>query len=194
MTITPHTKQRPVSEDARGGNIGLIVLVVLLVSAFVAIVAGVVLRREPDFALVLATPQDCLRAFDDAKCREIVSRALAVHAESAPRFGDQRICELDYGDGGCTQVSLMNAVFFAPAVAAIVIARGANDDPAGMVPLYFEAGDKTGAQGDGRRVFFHGLAIGILHDKRFGGAAISVLTDLQGKPLTSEAVRRIRRS
>ena len=30
--------------------------------------------------------------------------------------------------------------------------------------------------------------------KRFGGAPISVLTDLAGKPLTSDAVRRMRRS
>ena len=189
-----HLTNRSAPPDNEERSWGLIVFVGLLVVAVVAIIAALIFRREPDFALVFAAPQDCLRAYDDTKCREIVARAVAIHATSAPRYGDQRICELDYGEGACTPVAAMGGSFFAPGVAAIVIARRAIDDPAGMVPLYFGPTSGTKKSDDGRRVFYHGLAVGILRDKRFGGAPISVLTDLSGRPLTSAAVRRMRRS
>ena len=172
-------------------NIAYIIVGALLAIVFVAIVVAVFMRREPDYALVLATPQDCLRAFDDTKCRAIVARAMEVHAASAPRFDDERLCQMQYGAGGCTPVAVLNASFFAPSIAAIVIARGKVDDPKAMVPLYF-AGHPTARDQDGRRVYYRGLAVGILRDKRFGGAPISVLTDLDGKPLTSAVIKRLR--
>ena len=177
--------------EAEGRSYASIVLLTLLVVGFVAIVVAVVMRREPDFALVLATPQDCLRSFDETKCRDIVSRASEIHAATAPRFDDPQVCAMQFGPGACTSVALLNASFFAPSIAAIVVAKGKIDDPKAMVPLYFGSRD-TGDQNDGRRVYYRGLAVGILYGKRFGGAAISVLTDLAGKPLTSETIKRIR--
>ncbi len=193
-TPAAHETRRSAPPEVEERSWGLIAFVALLVVGVVAIVAALIFRSEPDFALVFAAPQDCLRAYSDAKCREIVARAVAIHGTSAPRYGDQRICELDYGEGECTPVAAMGGSFFAPGVAAIVIARGAIDDPAGMVPLYFGPPNSTAKSDDGRRVYYHGMAVGILRDKRFGGAPISVLTDLAGQPLTSDAVRRMRRS
>jgi uncharacterized protein YgiB involved in biofilm formation len=171
-------------------NIAYIVVGALLAIIFVAIVVAVFMRREPDYALVLATPQDCLRAFDDTKCRAIVARAMEVHAASAPRFDDGNVCEMQFGAGGCTPVALLNASFYAPSIAAVVIARGKVDDPKAMVPLYFSG--RPTAEQDGRRVYYRGLAVGILRSKRIGGAPISVLTDLDGKPLTSDTIKRLR--
>ncbi|MBI1211125.1 MAG: DUF1190 domain-containing protein [Alphaproteobacteria bacterium] len=167
-----------------------IVVIALLIAAFVAIVVALIMRRDTDYALVLATPQDCLRAFDETKCRAIVARAMEIQASTGPRFDDQRVCEMQYGFGNCMPATVLNQAFYTPGVAAIVLARGLVDDPNGMIPLYFDSGDKGGAQG--RRVLFRGRPIGILRDKRFGGAAISVLTDLSGKPLTSKAIKRLR--
>jgi len=179
-----HTAQ-PESEER---SYATIVVGALLAVAFVAIVVAVIMRREPDYALVLATPQDCLRAFDDAKCRAIVARATEVHASTAPRFDDQSLCEMQFGT--CTSVTLLNASFYAPNIAAIVIARGKVDDPKAMLPLYFSG--RPSGQEDGRRVNYQGRVIGILRNKRFGGAPISILTDLAGKPLTSETIKRLR--
>lgn len=164
----------------------------VLCAAVVAIAAGVLVRRDPDFALVLATAQDCRRAFDEDKCGAIVANAIAVHTSSAPRYGEQRVCELSHGQDACSPVKVFNATFYAPTVAVVAVARGAGDDAKGMVPLYFEP--KGRAAEEGRRVYFHGIAVGVLHQKRFGGAGISQLTDLTGQPLTSDAVRKLRRS
>ena len=51
----------------------------------VLVIAGFLLfRKEEDFARVMATPQDCLRAFDDAACRKLMKQALAIHYRRAP--------------------------------------------------------------------------------------------------------------
>ena len=176
--------------DDEGPNYAFIVIVALLIVSAIAIVTAVIMRREPDYALVLATPQDCLRAFDDTKCRAIVAKAMEVHASTAPRFADQRVCEMQFGAGNCTPAAGFGTTFYLPSIAAIVLVRGNTDDPRGMLPLYFDANDDGKA--DGRRVVFHGHTVGILHDKRFGGAPISVLTDLTGKPVTSAMVKRLR--
>jgi uncharacterized protein YgiB involved in biofilm formation len=181
---------QPEARDDDEHNYAFYVVGVLLIVAVAAIVIALLVRREPDYALVLATPQDCLRAFDDTKCRAIVAHAMDIHAATAPRFDDQRICEMQYGAGNCTPVSMLNAVFYAPAIAAIVIARARAGAKAEMLPLYYDSADRGGA--DGRRVFYAGRAVGILHDKRFGGAAISVLTDLSGKPFSSTAIAHFR--
>jgi len=165
--------------------------VAVLCGTVVAIAAGVLAQREPDFALVLATTQDCRRAFDEDHCRAIVANALGIHTSSAPRYSEKRVCEMNHGANACAPVTLLNTTFFAPEVAVVALARGAGDDAKAMVPLYLEPKDK--ASQDGRRVFYHGIAVGVLHQKKFGGAEVSMLTDLSGKPLTSDAVRKLRR-
>lgn len=177
------------SPESEGRNYTFIAVVAVLLIAVVAILAALITRREPDFALVLATPQDCLRAFDDTKCREVVARAVAIHAATAPHFSDARVCEMEFG--ACTPIAALNTTFFAPNVAAIVIAKGQVDDPKAMIPLYFGSRGADDRR-DGRRVYYHGLAVGILYSKRFGGAAISTLTDMSGKPLSSEMIKRMR--
>src|SRR5689334_22711278 len=93
--------------ESEGGRTAFIVALALLGVAVVAIVIALFLRREPDYALVLATPQDCLRAFDDAKCRRIVALAMEVHASTAPRFDDQNVCAMQFG-GACTAIALLS--------------------------------------------------------------------------------------
>ena len=173
-------------------NTGVIAFVSVLGLAFVAIGAGVFFHRDRDFALVLATTQDCRRAFDEGKCGEIVANAIAIHTSSAPRYGEERVCEMTHGEGACSPVKLFNATFYAPTVAVVAVARGAGDDAKGLVPLYLAP--KSKASQEGRRVFYHGIAVGVLHQRQFGGAGISQLTDLAGQPLTSDAVRKLRRS
>jgi uncharacterized protein YgiB involved in biofilm formation len=167
-----------------------IVLISLIVIAFVAIVVAVVVRREPDYALVLATPQDCLRAFDDAKCRDIVARAMAIHTATAPRYATQELCALEFGADGCTSFTSLNDTFFAPSAAAIVVDREKLDDPKGMVPLYY--GSRDQGNETGRQVSYRGLAVGKLRIGRFGGASMSILADLKGRPLTSESIKALR--
>jgi len=175
-----------------GGGIGVFVFVALLCGAVAAIGAGVVMHRGPDTAFVIATTQDCRRAFDEAKCQAIAASALAVHANSAPRYAQERVCELNFGLGACTSVSVLNMTFFAPEVAVVVMARDAADDAKALVPLYFEPDGKGESVDEARRVYYRGAAVGVLHRKRFAGAGISMLTDLSGKPLSSSAVRRLR--
>ena len=171
-------------------NYPVAVFIALLVAALAAIGWGVLARSAPDYALVLATTQDCARAFNDKKCVAIVADAIAIHTNSAPRYAEKRVCELNHGAGGCTSVTLLNTTFFAPEVAVVALARGAGDDTQAIVPLYVEPGDKASL--DGRRVYYHGLVVCVLHQKKFGGAGISMLTDLSGHPLTSDAVRKLR--
>lgn len=179
----------------RSGGHGLIAFVAILVLAVVGIAAGVTWHRDGDYALVVATTQDCRRAFDDATCRAIVDRATAIHAGSAPRFADQRVCELTYGYGGCTTVAVLNTSFYAPQVAVVALARDAGTDAKSMLPLYFGPYDERKAESaDGRPVYYHGIAVGLLRQPRIGGASVSMLTDLAGKPLSSDVVRRLRRS
>ncbi len=171
---------------------GVTAFVVVLGLAVVSIAVGVFVHRDGDFALVLATTQDCRRAFDDAQCGAIVANAIAIHTSSAPRYGEERVCEMTHGQGACSPVKLFNATFYAPTVAVVAVARGAGGDAKSMVPLYLAPKSKAGQEG--RRVFFHGIAVGVLHQRQFGGAGISQLTDLSGQPLTSDAVRKLRRS
>lgn len=176
------------------GNHRLAIFGGLLCASVIAIAAGVFVHRDSDFALVLATAQDCRRAFDEDKCGAIVANAIAIHTSSAPRYGEERVCELSHGAGACSPVKLFNSTFYAPTFAVVAVARG-TDDAKSMVPLYL-APQSKGAHNaqEGRRVFYHGIAVGVLHQRQFGGAGISQLTDLTGQPLTSDAVRKLRRS
>jgi len=176
----------------RGGfSVGTVVFVAVLCGAVVAIGAGLLTHRAPDTALVMATTEDCRRAFSETTCEAIIANAIAVHAGSAPRYRERQVCELDFGDGGCAPVALLNMTFYAPSVAAVVSTRDMPADGRGLVPLYFEPRGKSGDES--RRVFYRGIAVGVLSHKRFGGAGMSMLRDQAGKPLTSEAVRKLRR-
>ena len=175
-----------------GSSVGTAVFVAVLCGAVVAIGAGLLTHRAADTALVMATTEDCRRAFSETTCEAIITNAFALHAGSAPRYRDKAVCELDFGDGGCSPVALLNTTFFAPTVAAVVSTRDMPADARGLVPLYFEPHGKV-RDVDGRRVFYRGVAVGFLSHKRFGGAGMSMLTDLSGKPLTSDAVRKLRR-
>lgn len=155
------------------------------------IVWGVFLRPAADYAMVLATAQDCKRAFSEEQCFAIVANAVAIHTNSAPRYPDRRICEMSHGAGSCGPVKLLNTTFFAPEVAVVAVARGAGTDTKGMLPLYLEPQNK--ASENGRKAYYHGIAVAVLQQKKFGGAGISMLKDFAGKPFTSEAVRKLRR-
>src|SRR6185295_11180472 len=161
-------RKRLLYQKRGGPSTGMVVFVTLLCGAVVAIGAGLMTRRSTDTALVMATTEDCRRAFSETTCEAILANAIALHAGSAPRYRDRRVCELDFGEGGCTPVALLNTTFYAPTVAAVVSTRDMPSDARGLVPLYFEPHGK--ARDAGRRVFYRGIAVGFLNQKRVGGA------------------------
>jgi uncharacterized protein YgiB involved in biofilm formation len=170
---------------------GLAIFVIVLVVAAVAAVAAALMYRAPDTALVLATRHDCLRAFDDTRCRTLVGKAMTIHARTAPRFFAQRTCELDFGVGTCRELTdSMGAPMYLPAVAVILASR-AGDGDEDVLPLYLGPKSERRAAA-GQRVYFHGLAAGVLSEGRFGGADISMVANLEGKPMTSAMLRKIR--
>jgi uncharacterized protein YgiB involved in biofilm formation len=176
--------------DAGDYRLAIFVGVLVVVAAIVVFAA--LRHRGPDTALVLATDQDCLRAFDKEACEQIVSNALAIHARTAPSFHTQRVCELSFGEGGCRQVkdSVFGGQAYAPKVAAVLASR--DGDRRDLLPLYFGRGTKDNEST--RRVYFRGVAIGMLSQDKFGGAQISRIVDVKGKPISSSAVRKLRRS
>lgn len=174
-----------------GGSVAVGAFVAVLAGALAAIAAGVIMHRPSDTALVIATTQDCRRAFSEEKCNAIMAQAMAIHASSAPRYTDAGLCELNFGVGGCAPISLLNTTFFAPAVAAIASTR--DTAQATLVPLYLEPKASVDDDSQGLRVFYRGLAVGVLHRRRFAGAELSSLTDLGGKPMTSAEVRKLTR-
>jgi uncharacterized protein YgiB involved in biofilm formation len=174
---------------------GLAVFVIVLVVVAFAVLAGALWHREPDTALVLATRQDCLRAFDAKQCRAIVDAALEIHARTAPRFLSRSTCELSFGSGACREMSDgIAGHIFLPEVAAILASREGDDDEGQLLPLYFGPKREKGNGLEGRRVYYRGLAAGVLSDVRFGGAEISRIVDLNGKPITASTVKKLRGS
>jgi uncharacterized protein YgiB involved in biofilm formation len=182
------------SSDARADAGDYRVAVFLGVLAVVAavVVFAAFRHQGPDTALVLATDQDCLRAFDRDACGQIVSNALAIHARTAPSFHSERVCEMSFGAGGCRPVkdSVFGGQAYAPKVAAILASR--TGDRRDLLPLYFGKGAVK--EDSARRVYFRGVAIGVLSQDKFGGAQISRIVDVNGKPISSGAVRKLRRS
>src|ERR1700751_4998538 len=75
--------------------LGILVFIAISLSFGIA-------HRTPDHAIVLLTSEDCRRAFDDWGCRTIVARAQAIHANTAPNFGERQTCEFAYGPGSCS--------------------------------------------------------------------------------------------
>lgn len=177
---------------ADAGDYRLVVFVGVLVAVAAVVVFAALRHRGPDSALVLATDQDCLRAFDKDACGQIVSNALVIHARTAPSFQSQRVCEMSFGANGCRPVkdSVFGGQAYAPKVAAILASR--DGDRRDLLPLYFGKGAKD--EQSTRRVYFRGVAIGMLSQDKFGGAQISRIVDVNGKPISSGAVRKLRRS
>jgi uncharacterized protein YgiB involved in biofilm formation len=179
-------------EKADVGDYRLVMFVGVLVVVAAVVVFAALRHRGPDTALVLATDQDCLRAFDKDACGQIVSNALVIHARTAPSFHSQRVCEMSFGAGGCRPVkdSVFGGQAYAPKVAAILASR--DGDRRDLLPLYFGKGAKD--EQSTRRVYFRGVAVGMLSQDKFGGAQISRIVDVNGKPISSGAVRKLRRS
>jgi uncharacterized protein YgiB involved in biofilm formation len=173
---------------------GLAIFLIVLGVAAVVLVVAALWHREPDTALVLATHHDCLRSFDADQCEAIVQAALAIHARTAPGFMAQNTCELSFGMGACRQVTQgtgMGAVF-TPDIAVILASRDGDNDEDSLLPLYFGPNRDAGSRVDGRRIYYHGLAVGVLSEVKFGGAEISRVVDLSGKPMTSAVVKGLR--
>ncbi len=96
------------------------------------------------------------------------------------------------GAGGCRPVqdSVFGGQAYAPKIAAILASR--TGDRRDLLPLYFGKGAVK--EDSARRVYFRGVAIGVLSQDKFGGAQISRIVDINGKPISSGAVRKLRRS
>lgn len=174
------------------GNAGIAAFVAVLTLVTVSVVVGAFRHRANDTVLVLATQTDCLRAFDEEKCRAIVAAAMKIHAQSAPRFMSRQSCELAFGAGRCRAVdaSMPPPIsMFAPDVAVVLAARGgATKD---LLPLYFGASREAAAR-DGQRVYFRGAAVGRFMEVRFGGAELSRVVDLSGKPISPDRLAKLR--
>jgi hypothetical protein len=128
----------------------------LLVASTVAIGIGIWFHKPGDTALILVRPQDCLRAFDDTACRKLVAMATSLHNQSSPRFNDQVMCELEYGNDACTEirVGLGTTVAFVPKIAAIAASRDGVSDPKTLLPVYFAPATAMRSGKQGRTVRF----------------------------------------
>ena len=168
---------------------GVLVLIVVLV------VAAAVLRRPSDAALVFATAADCLRAHNAETCAGIEAEALAVHARTAPRFPDRRMCLMMFDDAGCTEVQGLTGQdrAYVPQIAVTLMTRAKGDEPQVLLPLYFGNPKPNETTETGRRVYYRGIVVGVMLQNRFGGAQIPRVRDLSGRPFSSANVLRLRR-
>jgi hypothetical protein len=170
----------------------------LLPVTIAAIIAAVglsvglgMIRRDPGFAIVLATIEDCRRAFDDASCKTIVARAQAIYSTTAPIFVRRDLCEFAYGAKSCTELrqAATQLNLFAPTMTAIALTR----DQDTILPLYTAppAAPDPDARQPGRPVFFHGKLVGRLQQPAIGGATLPLLNDPSGDPLSEDEVRKL---
>ena len=165
----------------------------LVALVIVAIGVGLLFHRGNDNALVLATAQDCLRIATAETCTSYVEKSTNVHARYAPRFPLADMCENQFGAGGCMQVELYGVSSWAPRIAAIIIDRDATSDASSFVPVYVKPSRVRGKQEtQNTPVWFKGRAVGTLVSRRFGGAAISSMLDMDGNAVSNGWVRRLR--
>lgn len=185
MATTAPTFWQRYGMAAFGGALAFVVVLVI---------GAALLRQPPDAALVLATTGDCLRVYDDAVCGDIVAEADAIHARTAPRFTDRRLCLMTFGDG-CSRLAGPTGAtaIFVPQIAAILMSRAKGDERRTLLPLYLGMPRANETVETGRRVFYRGMAVGKFYQNRFGGAQLSRVNDSSGKPVTSSAVQRLRR-
>ncbi len=169
---------------AVGAGIALTVLV---------IVGLLLLRKDENFARVIATPQDCLRAFDDATCRKLLKQALDIHYRRAPQYRELQTCEMMLGSGACTLARVPGRPdAYVPLLVAILVSREGLSDPASLLPLHESKKSRSNPDG-ARMVYFAGTPVGQLTTQRFGGAAITQVRDKTGTPITVDRLRRLRR-
>lgn len=166
----------------------VIALTVLVIAGFLF------LRKEEDFARVMATPQDCLRAFDDSTCRKLLKQALDIHYRRAPQYRELQTCEMMLGAGACTLARVPGRPdAYVPALVAILVSREGLDDASSILPLH-EGKKSRNISEVPRTVYFAGTPVGQLTTQRFGGAAITQVRDKAGVPITVERLRRLRRT
>lgn len=186
MTSRPATSGRHRSPGR------LIVLVAAAAAVAALVFYGVVEAVAPAPARVLVTAQDCLRAFDDAACKAMVDRALALHDRTAPSFVDRATCVLMLGQAACQPVNDRGVETgrYGPPMVAILVGRSRDD----LLPLYYGTEGRTAkdAPDKGRAVYFHGKRVGILATATFGGADLPEITDADGRPVSAAAVSRLR--
>lgn len=159
----------------------------------VVVIAGVLLlRKEETFARVIATPQDCLRAFDDATCRQLLKQALDIHYRRAPQYRELQTCEMMLGSGACTLARVPGRPdAYVPALVAVLASRDGLNDASSLLPLH--EGKAKGRRPDGSRtVYFAGTPVGQLTSQRFGGAAIAQVRDKAGVPITVQRLQQLR--
>lgn len=180
----PQSKRTDITQWLVAGGVSIAVL---------AIVAALMLQRRPDFAVVLATPQDCLRAFDDATCREIVQSALRTHYRMAPQYAEEATCELAFGHGGCIEIprELRRQGRFVPTLVAILAPGAKSRDLSGLVPLYAAQDSSRRDKGVARRVYFAGTEVGRMSSQRYGGAEITQVRDRSGQPVTRDRLEQL---
>jgi uncharacterized protein YgiB involved in biofilm formation len=174
-------------------------LIAWLVMGFVGVAslgigAVLVLRPANNFAVALATPQDCLRAFDDDTCRKLVKQALDIHYKRAPQYRELRTCEMVLGAGACVQAesALVQSGAFVPAMVAVLVSKAGPNDASSLVPLY-QGKAWSGRPAGAQTVYFSGTAVGNMTSQRFGGAAITQVRDKAGAPITVERLQQLRR-
>lgn len=167
-----------------GAGIALTVLV---------IVGFLLLRKEENFARVIATPQDCLRAFDDATCRKLMKQALDIHYRRAPQYRELQTCEMMLGSGACSLARVPGRPdAYVPLLVAILVSREGPNDPTSLLPLHEGKKSRNGPDGS-RMVYFAGTPVGKFTSQRFGGAAIAQVRDKAGAPITVERLQKLRR-
>lgn len=167
------------------GVTGLVVIVIASALAF---------QEKTRFAAVFATPQDCLRAYDDATCKVLVAEALRIHFSAAPQYSEASTCELAFGEGGCMDVPQDQRRLgrYVPTLIAILAPDSRSEDFSGIVPLY--AGQMSRRRNDTapRKVYFAGTEVGLMSSQRYGGAAITQVRDRSGQPITANRLAKIR--
>jgi uncharacterized protein YgiB involved in biofilm formation len=163
------------------------------ITVTVLVIAGfLLLRKEQNFARVIATPQDCLRAFDDATCRELLKQALDIHYRRAPQYRELQTCEMMLGAGACTLARVPGRPdAYVPALVAVLVSREGLNDASSLLPLHEGRKSRNGPDGP-RMVYFAGTPVGQFTSQRFGGAAIAQVRDKAGAPITVERLRQLR--
>jgi uncharacterized protein YgiB involved in biofilm formation len=160
----------------------------------ISLAAAIMMRRPQATVMVFATPQDCLRVFDHAKCQDIVHAALKVHFAKAPSFASLDTCEWVIGVGTCIKSPASGASLesFAPAMVAVLAAHdGDGGAERHLVPVYVGQAPNGKVIASGQPVYFAGTFAGYLVQRKFGGARLSQLLDRTGKSATDDTLFRI---
>jgi uncharacterized protein YgiB involved in biofilm formation len=159
-----------------------------------AIGLALLTKDEGKPALVMVTPQDCLRAFNAETCTALVEAALDVHYKHAPRFMSEEQCQLSYRDDPCMRVEAFTngPATYVPPLVAIVTTREGTRDTKLLLPVYEKPGQSADLATKAASVYFSGKHVGHLTRVRFGGAGISRLTTASGTSVTEDDISNLR--